>query len=131
MIGIFIDHDLVGVPEPVAAQGKVKRGDAEGEAAKPEAIGTASANAPDVAAAEASGEAAMLSGMIDVEAGVIAPGVVPDPFAVVVDVRSFGVAFAVAIALGRGSGRCATNGSRTVFGNVSTANGMTTASSTA
>jgi len=116
MVGIFVDHDLVAVPEPVTAQGKIKGGDAESEAAKPEAVGTASANAPYMAAAEATGESAMFPGMIEVEAGIVSPGIVPDPFSVVVDVRSFWVAFAVAIGLGRGSGRCATNGRRPCLG---------------
>ena len=102
MVGIFIDHDLVAVPEPVTAQGKVKGGDAEIEAAKPEAAGAASTDAPDVAAAEASGEAAMFPGMIEVETGVIASGVVSNPSAVVVDVRGVGMAFPVAIIWGVG-----------------------------
>ena len=92
VVGIFVDHDLVAVPVPVVAIGEIKRGNAEVEAAKPEAAGAASADAPDVAAAEAAGEAAMLPGMIEVEAGVVASSVVSNPLAVVVDVRSFGMA---------------------------------------
>ncbi len=97
VVGVFVDHDLVAVPEPVIAEGQVKGADAEVEAAEPETVGAASGDAPDMAAAEAAGEVAMLPGMIEVEAGVIASGVVPDPFAVVVDVRGFGMAFMVAI----------------------------------
>src|SRR5580692_311408 len=64
MVGVFVDHDLVAVPEPVSAQGQVKRGNAERPAVEPEAAGAASANAPYVPAAEAAGEVAMLPGMI-------------------------------------------------------------------
>jgi hypothetical protein len=131
MVGIFIDHDLIAVPEPVTAQGKVKGGDAESEAAKPETAGAASTDAPDVAAAEAAGEAAVLPGMIEVEAGVIASGVVSDPSAVVVDVRSFRMAFPVAIRLGCGPGGRAASRGWTVVRNVSATNGMTTASAVA
>jgi len=128
MVGIFVDHDLVAVPEPVIAVGKVEGGDAEGEAAKPKTVGTAAANPPNVAAAEAASEAAVLPGMIEVEAGIVATGVVPNPSAVVVDVRGFGMAFFVAT--GRGSGRRATNWGRTMFGNVSAADCVTASSMT-
>jgi len=122
VVGIFVDHDLVAVSEPVIAEAEVKSGDAEIEAAKPETAGTAAQNAPDVAAAEAAGEASVLPGMIEVEAGIIGAGVVPDPLAVVVDVRGFGMAFFV------GSGRPGRRAMRsrwTVFRNVSATDGMT------
>ena len=122
MVGIFVDHDLVAVPEPVTAQGKVKGCDAESEAAKPETGGTATANAPYMAAAEAAGESAMLKGMIDVEAGIIASGVVADPRAVVVNVRSFGMALPIG-ARGR-SGRRAAHRRGTMFGNESATDGV-------
>jgi len=51
---------------------------------------------PDVAAAESAGKVAVLPGMIKMEAGIVATVVVPDPFAVAVNVWSFGMAFAVA-----------------------------------
>jgi len=130
MVRVCVDHDLVAVPEPVIAVGKVKRSDAEGETAKPETVGTASAYAPNVAAAEAAGETAMFPGMIEVEAGIIATGVVSYPFAVVVNVRGLRVAFPVAIGVGSGSGRGATSRGRTMFGNIAATNGMTTASMT-
>src|SRR5271169_3949927 len=60
VVGIFVDHDIVAVPEPVIAIGQVKRGDAEVVAAKPETAGIASLNAPAVSAAKAAVEAAML-----------------------------------------------------------------------
>ena len=129
MVGIFVDHDLVAVPEPIAAQGQVKGGDAESEAAKPETGGTASANAPDVAAAEAAGESAMLKGMIKVEAGIITAGIMSNPGAVVVNVRSFGMALPVGA--GGGSGRCATHRSGTMFGNESATDSVAAASAMA
>src|ERR1700722_8747383 len=117
MVGIVIDDDLVAVPEPIIAVGKVKGANAEVEAAKPEPVGASSGDAPDVAAAEAAGEPTMFPGMIEVEAGIVSSGVVSDPRSVVVDVRSFGMAFFAAT--GRRSGGRAANGSGAVLRNKS------------
>jgi hypothetical protein len=38
MVRIFINHDLVTTPEPVVTKGKIARGNAKVEAAKPEAF---------------------------------------------------------------------------------------------
>ena len=85
-----------------------------------------------MAAAEAAGEAAMLPGMIEVEAGIVArAGVVPDPFAVVVNVRSVGMAFCRDNVGGHGLGRRAMGGRRTMFGNISAAYGVAAASAVA
>jgi hypothetical protein len=128
MVGIFVDHDLVAVPEPVTAQSEVKGGDAESEAAEPETGGTASANAPDVAAAEAAGESAMFKGMVEVESGIVSPGVVADPGAIMMDVRGFGMAFHVATR--SRSCRSAANRSGTMFGNESATDGVAAATAT-
>jgi hypothetical protein len=52
---------------------------------------------PDVAAAEATGEVAVLPGMVEVVVNIVMAGVVADPFAVGVDVRSVGMASFVGI----------------------------------
>jgi hypothetical protein len=95
VVGIFVDHDLVAVPEPVRAPGQVKRGNAKSPAIKPETGRAASADVPHVAAAETAGETAMLKRMIEVETGIIASSVVPDPGTVVVYMRGLGMAFLV------------------------------------
>ena len=97
VIGILVNDNLVGVPQPFVAVADIRIGNAEVEAAEPETAGTAANDAPDMAAAEAAVEVAVLPGMLDMEAGVIAAGVVADPLPVGVDVRSFGVAFPVGI----------------------------------
>lgn len=114
MVGIFVDHDLVAVPEPVTAQGQVKGGDAESEAAKPKTTGAASGDAPDVSATEATGEPAVLPGMIEVEAGIASSGIVSNPLTVMVNVRSLRVTFLVR----HGSGGRAMRGRWTMLGNV-------------
>ena len=92
VVGIFVDGDLVGAPVPIAAEAIVSGSDAEGKSAEPEAFPIAAFNAPDVAAAEASGEAAMFPNMIEMIAGIIAAGLVADPLIVGVNVRCFRVA---------------------------------------
>jgi hypothetical protein len=79
-----------------------------------------------MSAAEAAGVVAVLPGMIEVEAGVVVAVIMPDPFAVVVDVRSFGVAWMVDAGCGSG-GRSVDNRLGTVLGNVSAADGMSAA----
>jgi len=96
VVGVLVNHDIVAVPIPVIAIGKVKGRDAKVEAAKPEAPRIATLNSPPVSATETTGEAAMLPGMIDMEAGIVSSTFMSDPFAVVVDVWGFRVAFPIA-----------------------------------
>jgi hypothetical protein len=127
MVWVIVDHDLVAVPKPVIAVGEVKGGNAEIKAAKPETVGTAARDAPHVATAEASVIATVLPGMIEVKAGIVSPGVMPDPLAVVVDVRGFGVVFLITISLGCRSSRRATNWGGPTVRNVSATDRMTSA----
>ena len=118
MVGIFIDHDLIAVPEPVGTQGQVEGCNAESPAVKPESTGTASANAPDVAASEAAGEVPVLPGMIEVEPRVVPSRVMPDPGAVVMDMWGLGMALVI-VKIGRRVGNCSTRGGWTMLRNES------------
>jgi hypothetical protein len=69
MIGVFVDDDLVGIPEPAVTEGVVVRGDAEIEAAEPEARRAASAKAPPMAGAETAVEMAVFPGVVEVVVG--------------------------------------------------------------
>jgi hypothetical protein len=82
-----------------------------------------------VAAAETAFEMTVLPGMIEVVASIIAPVIVTNPFAVVVHVRSLGMAFVVAVRslLATFMG-IAVIGGRTVARNISTADIMVVAS---
>ena len=100
MVRVVVDYDLVGAPGPVVAEGVVSGGRTEIETAEPEALAVATFDAPRVALADASGEAAMLPGMIKVIVGIIAAGIVAYPLIVGVNVRSFGVAGSVGILCG-------------------------------
>jgi hypothetical protein len=116
VIGIFVDDNVVAVPEPAVAVADVKGRDVEIETAEPEAIGAAAGEMPDVAGAEAAGEVAVLPGMIEVIVNVVASGVVADPFAVGVNVRRVGMAGMIVEMLRRGVRRARRR--RTVLGNV-------------
>ena len=97
MVGVFVNHHVVAVPIPAIGVGKVKRGDAEVEATKPETPGIPTLDAPTMSTAEATLKAAVLPRMVEVEAVVIMPQVVTNPFAVVVNVRGVGMIVAVPI----------------------------------
>ena len=95
MIGVFVDDDVVVIPKPVVAESDVIRGDAEVEATEPETVWPSATEMPDVATAEAAGEAPVLPGIVDVVVRIVAAGVMADPFAVGVYVRGVGVPGAI------------------------------------
>src|ERR1700758_804603 len=97
VIGVFVNHHVVAIPIPVSGVSKVKRRDAEVEATKPETAGIPTLDAPPMSAAEATLKAAVLPRVVQVEAVVIPPPIVADPFPVAVDVRGFRMAVAVLI----------------------------------
>src|SRR5262249_16436798 len=66
VIGTLVNHDVVAVPEPVAAKAKVEWGDMKVESSEPEAVGPAANQSPDVTAPEAAGKVAVLPGMVEV-----------------------------------------------------------------
>lgn len=123
VVGIFVDDDLVGIPEPIAAEAEVGRSNAEIEAVEPEAGRAAAGEMPDMAFAEAAGEVAMLPRLIKMVVGIVGARIVADPFAVGVNVRSFGVAGFVGIVglFGRGLTRRSLHGRGTFFRNIAVA----------
>lgn len=99
VVGIFVNCHVVAVPIPVIAVCKVERGDSEVVAAKPETAGIAALDPPAVPAPEPTIKAAVFPGMVNVKTVVVAAKIVPHPFAVVVDVRGFGMIVAVAVGM--------------------------------
>jgi len=94
VIGIFIDHDVVRIPKPVAGVGDVGIGNREIEVIEAEAGWAPASQSPDVAGAEAAGEVAMFPGMVEVEADVGATSVVTYPL-VLVDVGRFRMSLSI------------------------------------
>lgn len=91
VVGVLVDDDFVGIPEPTITEGDVSGSDAEIEAVEPEAGRTAAGEMPNVAAAKAAGEVTMLPRMIHMILRIIGAGIMADPLAVGVDVRRIGM----------------------------------------
>lgn len=89
IVRIRVQHNVVGIPIPVARVPEIRRSDLEVRAVKPEPIRTAAAEAVDVAGTEMSFEVAMFPGTI--QAVVATIGSVSYPAAVCFDVRSIWV----------------------------------------
>jgi hypothetical protein len=91
VVRIFVDDDLVGVPEPTIDIGQVVGGYAEVEAAKPEAGWAAAAQTPNMRRTKAGGEVPMLPGMVEMIVGIGGTGIVAYPV-VFIDVWGVGMA---------------------------------------
>ena len=76
VIGIFVDDNLIGIPQPIVGVRDVVRCDAEVKAVEPEARRAAPDEVKYMRAAEASGEAAVLPRMIEMIVGIVAAGIV-------------------------------------------------------
>src|SRR5436305_1219037 len=94
VVRVLIDHDVVGIPQPVAGVPHVGIRNREVEVAETEAGWAASGESPDVLGAETSAEVAMLPRMIEVEADIGAAGIVADPL-LLINVGCFGMALAI------------------------------------
>jgi hypothetical protein len=92
VVGIFIDHDVVVVPEPIVGIVVVVRCELEVDAADAEPLAAAAAKPPDVLRANAEGEASMFPGMVQMIVLVAAAGVVSHPNIILVDMRGLGMA---------------------------------------
>jgi len=104
VIGIIVDDDVVGIPEPVVTVTKVVGSYGEVETAEPEAAGTTASEAPDVAATNTAGEVAMLPRMIQTVMRVVAAGIMAHPSPSGIYVGSIGMSCfftEVTILLGR------------------------------
>jgi len=97
VIGIVVDDDFVGVPEPAIAEANIVWGNAKKEPAKPETPRTATSEAPAMAGAEAAREVSVLPRVIDMVMRIILAGVVPDPLITFIDVRNVRVAGLVTV----------------------------------
>jgi hypothetical protein len=121
VVGIFVDHDVVAIPEPVVAEPDVKGRDAEIETAEPETARAAASEVPSVLGTEATGKVSMLPGMIEVVVGIAAAGVVADPFSIGVNVRSIRMSGLIVEVPGLWCGMRRSHRRGTVSGDVSTA----------
>jgi hypothetical protein len=96
MVGVFVDHDGVIVPVPIADVVEVIWRDTEIKIVEPETIAISPAKTVLMAAAETAREAAVFPWMIKVIVFVTASAIVAHPGVVVVDVRCFRMLGAIA-----------------------------------
>ncbi len=130
MIGIVVDHDLIGIPEPAIAIGHLSGKHAEVVSTKPEPRWTASRQTPYVFRTEAEREAPVLPGAVEPETRVVATRGMSDPGFAVVDVGSIGVpgsvieVFRWRLILWRVPHRRGSLGRRTTWGELMFVGGM-------
>jgi hypothetical protein len=97
VIGIVVEHDVIAVPIPVVRVTEVIGCDGEVVAVEPETLRTAAAKAPSVALPETTIVAAVFPQIFPAVALIVPAVIVPNPFAVAVNVRRFGMALTIAI----------------------------------
>jgi len=96
VVRVFIDNDLIRIPQPLAAVPNVVGRHAEVEPPKPKTPRTASFKVPDMARTESASEVSMLPRVIEVVVRITTARVMSDPSAIAVDVRSIRVAWLIA-----------------------------------
>jgi hypothetical protein len=96
VVGVFVDDDVVGIPEPATHVRKVVRGDAPIPIVEAESIGTAACETPAMRRAEAAVPVTVLPRMVDVVVRVVGTAVVADPL-IAVDVWGVGMARLVGV----------------------------------
>src|SRR5208283_5263331 len=79
VVGVLVDDDVVGVPQPAVAVHHVRGCDAPVPTIEPEAPRAAASQVPHMAAAKAAGEPAMLPRLIHVVADIVMAGVMANP----------------------------------------------------
>ena len=95
VIRIFVDHDLVRIPQPVAAIPDIDRRNAEIKTTEPESPGPAAPETPYMPWPEAAAKMPVLPRMVEMEAGIHAPRIVSDPVAVLVHMRGLRMAWLI------------------------------------
>lgn len=95
MVRVFINHHAVAVPIPVIAIPVLNWGHREVVAVKPEPVRASTSQDPYVPGPKSADKVAVLPGMIEMVATIIAARVVSHPSAVRVDMGRVRVAFAV------------------------------------
>ena len=96
VIGIFVDHNAVTVPEPAIAVANFCRSNAKEKAIESEAAWAAAGKPPNVAGAETARKMAVHPRLIEMKTDVVAACVVANPL-FAIDVRSIGMAFLISV----------------------------------
>ena len=91
MIGVVVDDDVIGVPQPAVDIVYVPGRDRPVPVVEIEAAWIASAEPPNVVRPEATRPAAVLPWMVHVIVGVVAAGVMPNPYFAFINMRRIGM----------------------------------------
>jgi hypothetical protein len=91
MIRIVVDYDRVGIPQPVGNIAELERRDAPVEVVEPEPRRAAALKMKHMAWSEAAREMPVFERMVQMELSVVPSSVVPNPLAVMFDMRRIGM----------------------------------------
>jgi len=91
MVGVFVNHDVITIPEPSVDIGHIPGRYAPVPVVEPEATGIAAAEAPSVPRTEAAVPTAVLPWMIDAVVLIVAASVVANPVSSIIHVRRIGM----------------------------------------
>jgi len=97
VIGIVIDHDVVGVPEPTIHIAEIRLCNLKEKAAKAKSLRRSAGQTPDVLPANGASKASVFPGMVKMVASIVS--FMPYPAIVFcVNVRGFRMAFLITVA---------------------------------
>jgi hypothetical protein len=134
MVWIVVDHDVIVGPIPAVDISHIEGSDAEVVSAEPEATRASTPKPPNEARSEAAFEMAVLPWVVEVVIDTGAVYVMPNPFAILVNVRRLGMSFFIAErgVISRWAGRVLDGpaeiivvSGRPTAGNITASHGMT------
>jgi hypothetical protein len=96
VIRILVDHDRIGIPNPIGDERKIVWKNAKVGAPEPESIRAAAFKAEDMTRSEAQREAPVFPGTVHVIASIITTRVVTNPLAAIMHVRGLGMSLEIA-----------------------------------
>jgi hypothetical protein len=97
VIGVVVNTYFIRIPVPVVTVPNVIWSYGKVEAVEPEAVGTSATKSPDMTATEASSEAAMFIGVVEMVTPIASARVMANPLSVGVYVRSLRMALPVIV----------------------------------
>src|ERR1700733_7061637 len=105
VIRVFIDDNLIGIPQPVRTESEIGRSNRPEPPVKPEPARSTSSEYPGVFGSKAAVEVAMLKGLVKMICRVVGAGIMTNPDLPFVHMRHIGVAGLIAVVTAR-RGRC-------------------------
>src|SRR5579871_3448150 len=98
MIGVLIDHDAIAIPVPIVTGAIVESGHIKVESIKPKSISGSSSQGPNMVRPKPAVESSMHPWALETIVIAVMVTIMPDPSAVIMDVRKIRMSIMVAIA---------------------------------